>query len=471
MTGEATHMTTIRQILFRNWRYILILGLAAALGLLVCGSNALAQTPVGAAKDIPAESEIHYPDDPNEADVVEIPEGVDEDIKTSFAQPGAIFPHLQIPGYPAYEKFKVDLYKRYGIKFGVNFQMLYQHASATVPGATFDTALGGWLAIETIWTPLDREGPHEGSLVIRLGWRNSIGDNAVPAQFGAPQLGSIWSNYEFTTWGNKLVFEDLFWEQWLGRRFRLRLGNQIPTGIMNFSRFKDARVSFTSSPFAFHETIPYPTFGLGVSFRWLPIEGSELYVNGTLNDMNGDPNDLGLDWSTFSLGQYFYGTEIGYFWRRPNGEFDHLHLDLFYASTRSTRSPNTTPNKAGGGFRIYGEKQIGRFVGFGGYTYNTAEGGGISATLAQQIATAGLAYLNPLKIRGEAALGLMWSQPFNNIIPGLGQRNQSGFETYWRLQLTPIMTVTPGLQVVIDPSFNPTQNVVVIPSIKFRVVF
>ena len=338
-------MTTIPPIPARKWLCILLLDAVAALGLMICGSGALAQTPVEPAKNIPADSEIHYPDDPNYEEIPGIPGDVEEDVKTSFAQPRAIFPNLQIPGYLAYERFKVNTYKRYGLRFGVNFQMLYQHASATVPGATFDTALGGWLAIETIWTPLDREGPHEGSLVIRLGWRNSIGDNAVPAQFGAPQLGSIWSNYEFTTWGDRVVFEDLFWEQWLGRRFRLRLGNQIPTGIMNFSRFKDARVSFTSSPFAFHETIPYPTFGLGMSFRWLPIKGSELYVDGTMNDMNGDPNDAGLDWSTFGKGQYFYGTEIGYRWRRPNGEFDHLHLDLFYASKRSSRSPTCPPQK------------------------------------------------------------------------------------------------------------------------------
>jgi Carbohydrate-selective porin, OprB family len=453
----------------RNWLCILLLGAATALGLMVFSSVARGQAQGGTS--VGALSYPQYPDDPNDMDQIHMPGGVEEDLKTSFAQPGAIFPYLQIPGYLSYDRFKVNTYERYGLRFAFSFSMLYQHASDTLPGASFDSALGGWAALETLWSPLDRDGAHEGSLVIRLGWRNSIGDNEVPALFGVTQLGSIWSNYEFTTWGDKVVVEDVFWQQWLGRRLRLRLGNQIPTGVLNFSRFKDARVSFTSSPFAFHETIPYPTFGLGVSFRWLPIQGSELYVNGTMNDMNGEPKDSGLDWSTFGEGQYFYGTEIGYFWRRANGAFDHLHLDLFYASKRSTRSPNILPNEPGGGFRIYGEKQIGSFVGFGGYTYNTAEGGGIAATFAQQTSTAGLAYLNPLKIQGEAALGLMWSQPIKNIFPGSGQRDQSGFEIYWRLQVTPILTVTPGLQVVIDPSFNPTQNVEVIPSIKFRTVF
>jgi carbohydrate-selective porin OprB len=284
-------------------------------------------------------------------------------------------------------------------------------------------------------------------------------------------LGSLWSNYEFTTWNAKLKFEDLFWEQWFTRRLRFRVGNQIPTAVFNFSRFKDARVSFTASPFAFHDTIPYPTFGLGMSARWLPIKGSELYVDGVLNDMNGDPNGEGLNWATFGRGQYFYGTEIGYRWRRPNGEFDHLHLDLFYADKRSTRSPTTTPNKAGGGFRLYGEKQFGKIVAIGGYTYNTAQGGGISTTFSQQVVTAGGAFLNPAKIRGEIGAGFMWSRPINNILPVPSQRDQQGFETYWRLLLTPNMTVTPGVQFIWNPSFNPTVDHMVIPSIKFRVVF
>jgi carbohydrate-selective porin OprB len=65
----------------------------------------------------------------------------------------------------------------------------------------------------------------------------------------------------------------------------------------------------------------------------------------------------------------------------------------------------------------------------------------------------------------------MWEQPIRDIIPGAGQRDQSGIETYWRILLTPNMTVTPGVTFVFNPSFNPTVNGMVIPSIKFRVAF
>ncbi|MGS4947269.1 carbohydrate porin [Meridianimarinicoccus sp. RP-17] len=308
---------------------------------------------------------------------------------------------------------------------------------------------------------------------MRIGWRDSIGTNAIPAQFGGLNLGANWSNYEFTTWDGHTRVEDLFWEQQLGPNFSFRIGNMIPTAVYNFSRFKDARVSFTASPFAFHDMIPQPTFGLGASFRWTPAPRTDpgVYVVGTINDMNGEPAANGFDWSTVEEGQFFYGLEVGKRWRRENGEFDHLHVNLFYADERSTRNPDVAPNAAGWGFRVYGEKQMGRIVGFGGYTYNTAEGGGISSTLHQHVATAGVAYLNPLQIRGEIAVGAMYARPIKDIIPGLAQRDQYGFETYWRLQVTPNLSATPGVQVVYDPSFNPTVDTIIIPSFKFRVVF
>jgi hypothetical protein len=34
-------------------------------------------------------------------------------------------------------------------------------------------------------------------------------------------------------------------------------------------------------------------------------------------------------------------------------------------------------------------------------------------------------------ILGEVALAGMWSQPFRDIFPGSGQRDQWGIETYW----------------------------------------
>lgn len=380
-----------------------------------------------------------------------------------------LFPGLGLPAADQRLAFRESLYDQYGLTYAFSYQQLNQYATQTLPGVRQNWAIGGWAAPSVTWTPIDRGGDYQGSLVLRGAWRGPIGDNPWPAPFGPANLGSAWSAYEFTSWNDHFEIEDLFWEQRIGPTFSFRVGNQAPQATINTFRFKDARTGFTASPLAFSETIPYPAFGAGLSFRWRPIPGSGLFMNGVLNDMNGNPSQGSLNWSHLQLGQLFGGVEAGKQWLRANGEYDQLALDVFHAGTRSIFSPNTTPNKAGGGFKILGEKQWGRIVGFAAYTYNTAQGGGISTTFSGNTSVAGVALLRPFGIVGEAAVAGMWSLPFKNILPGIGQRAQYGMETYWNIALTPNSTITPGIQLIFNPSFNPTVNFIAIPDVKFRV--
>jgi hypothetical protein len=246
-------------------------------------------------------------------------------VQRGFAQPGAIFPAFTLPGRAAYEAWREDLLQRHDLRFAFSAQMLSQYATATAPGADEDVASGGIATFELIWSPHDRGGPTESSFVLRYGWRGNVFGNAQnPASFGLVNLGANWSNYEFTNWQGGFKVEDFFLQQWfLDRRANFRIGNMGPQAVLNFSRFKDARVSFTASPYAFNDSIPWPTFGFGASLRVNPKPESDLYMVGSINDMNGDPAALGLDWSTaFEEGQFFYGFEIGNFWRRGPGDFD-----------------------------------------------------------------------------------------------------------------------------------------------------
>ena len=225
----------------------------------------------------------------------------------------------------------------------------------------------------------------------------------------------------------------------------------------------------TASPLAFSETIPYPAFGAGVSFRWRPSALPGVFVNGDVNSMNGNPGQGSLNWKDLEWGQLFVGVEIGKQWRRDNGEYDQLAIDFFHAGTRSILNPDTGPNAPGGGFKVLGEKQWGPIVAFANYTYNTAKGGGISTTFSRNTVVAGVAYLQPFGIRGEVAIAGMWSQPFDNIFPGSGQRDQYGLQGYWNIAMTPNSTLTPAIQLIEHPSFNPKVDFLAIPSLTFRV--
>jgi carbohydrate-selective porin OprB len=308
---------------------------------------------------------------------------------------------------------------------------------------------------------------------VRLGWRGPFGDIDWPAPFGPLNLGSAWSGYVWTNWNRVIAAEDLFWEQHLGPTFSFQIGNLGPQGTLNTFRFKDARNSFSASKLNFSETIPWPAFGAGASFRWRPGFAPGYFVNGVINDMNGNPGEnegdfLALNWSHLNIDQLFVGTEIGRRWQRSNGEFDLLSVNVFHAGTRDTFNPEVTPNKAGWGFKINFEKQWSQFVGFGSYAYTTAQGGGISTTFSGNTAYLGAAYLRPFDINGAVGLAALWTRPFKDIFPGSGQRDQYGLDAYWNIAVSPNSTLTPGAQLIIHPSFNPAADVVFMPTVLFR---
>jgi hypothetical protein len=399
----------------------------------------------------------------------ENPTNIDTDLDSSFPQKGAIF-DTNIP--KSWFAWKEDLYSRRGLKLGFSYQSLYQ--TTTDSQTAEDTAWGGWLLIEAKWDAINRGGDYQGSLVAALDWRHNIAGTADPAFFQL-QTGSLWATdflyLEWDPW-----FPSLYWEQRLNKdKFVVRVGNQAAAQFIDFFRYKDGRTSFTGSPFTVAPaSIPAPPPGFATSFRWTPLEDSEFYVVGTLNDMNADVDEF--DWgNVVDHGQFFYGIEFGKNWRRGKGDFDHLHLLLFYADEVDS-SPAFFPNKAGGGFKIAGEKQWDRLVGFGSYTHNSAEGASFGATLVKQTLNAGFAVNRPLNVGGEVGIGFTWAEPIDGIrLFGQPQRqppkDQYGVEFYWKVLVTEDLWVTPSLQVIINPTYNPTTESIIVPGLKARLFF
>ncbi len=118
-----------------------------------------------------------------------------------------------------------------------------------------------------------------------------------------------------------------------------------------------------------------------------------------------------------------------------------------------------------------GEMQQGNWVGFASYTYNTSEGGATSVTFGRQTVTAGAVYLDPFGTKGDLGTGLIWLDPFPDLLPGIEVSSQTGFEAYWKILLTPNLWITPGFQFLWNPSLNPAADRVFIPHLKFRLAF
>ena len=115
---------------------------------------------------------------------------------------------------------------------------------------------------------------------------------------------------------------------------------------------------------------------------------------------------------------------------------------------------------------VQGYQPRDRVVGYGGYTYNTAEGGPFGVTVARHAVTAGAALSKPFGIGGEFNVGAAWAQPISKDL-----RSQFSIEAYWKLLLFPSMWLTPGVQFIFDPTLNPEQDQISVAQLKFRVFF
>ncbi|MBT8465544.1 MAG: carbohydrate porin [Deltaproteobacteria bacterium] len=403
---------------------------------------------------------------------VGMPANIETDLQNGFPERGSVLPPIRPP--KRYFEFKEGLYERLGLKLAFSYQLIALGATGALPAGEIlsqgrQTAWAGNLLIEAQWVLYQREKDYPGSLVTAFDWRHTLQNAAQPAFFSL-DTGSLWPHdFYYLSW--RPWFPVLFYEQGFKKDvFVLRFGNFQPMQFIDFFRFKDPRTSFSGTPFTAPTFInPFGPPGFGIQFDLRPIKDNELYFTGVIHDQNARIEEY--SWGEFfTKGDLYYGLEIGYFWKRAPGDFDHLHVDVIYAAGPAQPSPVAAllgvGNEPGWVFKAHGSKQIDRWVVYGNYTFNSSEGGAFGATLADHSVAAGVSFLRPFRINGEWSLGAAWAKPINRTL-----RDQYGIETYWKVLVAEYFWVTPGLEVIFRPTYNTAKNVLAVGGIKLRLFF
>ena len=63
------------------------------------------------------------------------------------------------------------------------------------------------------------------------------------------------------------------------------------------------------------------------------------------------------------------------------------------------------------------------------------------------------------------SVGVAWSDPS----PGAGNRNETLVEFSYRVELTPSVTLTPDLQIVLDPTGNPKSDSIFVGGLRLEI--
>ena len=351
----------------------------------------------------------------------------------------------------AYYDFKESLKRDQGITFGLDYNMLSQYAE---PSAAESSAAGGVFRFYGSWAPTGISASHPGSLIFKLEHRHRLGTDIAPQQLAGEVGYAGLTAVTFSDAGGLLT--NLYWTQnFNNNSFAYIVGQVDTTDYVDVYGLVNIWTEFNNLAFTTDPTIPVPDQGLGGAVRWTIKD--HYYLLAGLADANGDPGKPfdGFD-SFFDDHEYFKHIEFGWIGSWDQRFNDNIHLTLWQVDERAQAN---VPDGWGTTFSF--SREFGNWLPFLRVGYG--DGGG--AILDRSIST-GFGY-SPERKDDRFGLGVNWGQP-NREIYGTTGDDQYTLEAYYRLQLLKYLQVTPDIQLLLNPAFNPDEDRVWVFSLRAR---
>jgi carbohydrate-selective porin OprB len=290
------------------------------------------------------------------------------------------------------------------------------------------------------------------------------------SQTQSPQgnLGTI-ANPLATVFGpNGFWMSELAWQESLaGGKVVLLAGLVDQSNYLDANSYaNNSQGQFLNSAFVNSGVLPFPFNNLGLNVQWQPSEAWYLmFGSGANNQLAGNSPFANLSFQDWS-----YLFELGLTPKSVLGLGPGVYrLQPFLA---------TVGGRTQAGVGLNAQQQLGQnspFAWFGRFGV-----GGTQVTLDgadAQIAT-GLVLQAPLKYAGlfpklsndYLGAGFVWSQPVAVNEPA-AHSNEYGFEATYVLQLTPLATLQPDLQVIWNPANNANTDCNVIFQLQLNLMW
>lgn len=350
--------------------------------------------------------------------------------------------------FNAWFEFKASLNEKYGLQFGINNTLLYQHVS---PSPNESHAASYNQQILGQWELLNRNQPNVGLLVFETFYRDKVGTQISAAALGN-DAGSIlptaltYNEFSFTV-------SQLFWKRYpKDRGGAYGIGRIDPASFVDVYPLASPQLHFTNFAFSSNPTVPFPDPGLGAVAGGLLTD--HFYVEAGFSDANGKITRSGFD-TFFGDAEYFSFVEAGFTSEEDRLYLDNIHLTMWHIDPRKVAGTGDGWGVLFSMNRFIDDKWL-PFFRFG-YSH------GDTALLQTNFST-GLGYRN--KKKDVAGIGVSWGKPADGTL-----RDQFTSELFYRIQLTQFLAVTPQLQFVADPALNPSNDFLTLFGLRLRTSF
>lgn len=396
-----------------------------------------------------AEDDNNEVEDQNaDEDFTESPEDVTELLEDGPKGKVGLLKRYLFPGFEKRVLKELDnLDDNYNLVMGFSSTSVYQRS--TVSTGQYEAA-GGDFKVFGTWKLFDHGEENWGMLGFSADTRFKY-TSLTPAQFG-PRIGILGRTVAGFDQQDFLLVQ-LWWEHHLWDDFFIvRFGKVDASDYIDSYRYQSPSVGFLTTPLEDMPTIPYPSKGPGLATVIRPIDN--WYFTFAISERNSVKKEVRFD-TFFDHPEYFTAYELGYQPELEGLGEGNYHCTFWYADRmRRLHIPS------GYGFALSAQQIMTKsFIPFARYSWGHGR-----AAFFRQSAAIGFGIETPFgRDEDVYCLGLGWKQPFNEDLD-----SQYVIETFYRLQLTPSMQITPDLEIFFNRPLLNIRDVPLVFTIRFR---
>jgi porin len=443
----------IQQVIHRRWRLILLALGASMVVSLASHARADGSAPSTEHSEVTISGAAEATEDTEhqERTISTTPETVDAQLAEANHVADALFDSGPLD--PVHDLWSVPAdwaREQLGLSLALNYTTFYQHATRA-RGA--NDAMIGDLDFLGRWKPRGSKGPWSGSVAFHTEWRHRLASR-TPGQLG-PRVGSQWSTAVSNS-SQRFGLVELFWEQGRVEEGFIARGGKIDAALIyDGGRYVSQNLAFLSGAFSDSPAMHLPAAGLGAAVAVYPNDW--LYGIFGAHDANARRTQFGFN--SIDKADFYYAGEIGI---TPG--FGTAREGIYHITGWRSEKAAKLGQPSGEGFRIHAEQSLGpggKIVPF--VRYGWASGALVSTK--QHVAT-GVGLEDPLGRRDDlVGFGFGWGEPKRS------GRDQYTVEAFYRVRITPILSLTPDAQVILNPTNDKTRDLIWLFSLRMRAVF
>lgn len=346
-----------------------------------------------------------------------------------------------------------------GLDIIINYTVMVQNSGDLIPGientlpGAQDTLSGGDADLAIKWHALKAEEPWAGYFRLSSEYRH--GYNELPPVAMGKQTGSLWLTMRGWTEYSHVALTEAYWHQGtLESPFEYRVGRVKNTTIWNGGKYVGGNTGIVGGQFTGTPALATFFSAWSMTGVYHPVGGNTHIVAGVFQ-----ANASNETFEPILFDELTYALQMGC---KPEflGNKGRYHIFVWHDDETESK---TDAN----GFAINAEHQFGNWTPFLRYSFGDQDREDPKSHSIRQSANVGIGYDGIFgQTKDWVALVGTWAEPTDKTL-----RDQYGLEFDYSFRLTPHSTLTPHIQLIRDPSLDPSKDSIVLVGLRAKIDF